>query len=82
MRAVSMRHTVAPAGDRNAFLARARETQMHYTGAGCRYWLYEEDDLPGAYVEFFEASDKATLERAHKSTKQPPSRLYVEVDLT
>ena len=77
-----MRHTVVPSADRAAFRERAREARTHYTGAGCRYWLYEEDNLPGAYVEFFEGSDKETLAQAHRSTKQPPSRLYVEVDLT
>ena len=77
-----MRHTVVPSGDRDAFRKRARETRTHYTGAGCRYWLYEESDLPGAYVEFFEASDAQALARAHDSSTQAPSRLYVEVDLT
>jgi hypothetical protein len=77
-----MRHTVVPSGDREAFRKRALASQAHYTGAGCRYWLYEEDDLPGAFVEFFEASDKETLARAHGTSTQSPSRLYVEVDLT
>ena len=82
MRAVSMRHTVVPSGDRDAFRTRSREARTHYTSAGCRYWVYEEDDLHGAYVEFFEAPDKETLEKAHLTAKQPPSRLYIEVDLT
>lgn len=82
MRALSVRHTVVPSDARDDFRTRAREARAHYVGAGCRYWVYEEDALPGAYVEFFEASDKETLVRAHHGTSQPPSRLYVEVDLT
>ncbi len=82
MRALSMRHTVVPSAERSAFRARAREAKSHYKDAGCNYWLFEESDLPGAYVEFFEGPDKDMLEKAHSSTKYPPSRLYVEVDLT
>jgi hypothetical protein len=84
-RAVSMRHTVVPTGNRDEFRAKATATRSHYTGAGCRYWLYEEDQLPGAYVEFFEASDQETLERAHRSAQGGPhasARVYVEVELT
>lgn len=82
MRALAMRHTAVPTGERDAFRTRARAARLHYTGAGCRYWMYEEAELPGVYVEFFEAPDKDTLVRAHSTTKQPPSRVYVEVDLT
>ena len=84
-RAVSMRHTVVPSADREGFRARAREARAHYSGAGCRYWLYEEDQLPGAYVEFFEASDLGTLQRAHRSALgagHQSSRIYLEVELT
>lgn len=82
MRALSMRHTVVPSGERDAFRKRVHETRTHYAGAGCRYWVYEEEDLRGAYVEFFEAPDKETLAKAHDGSDQPAPRLYVEVDLT
>ena len=84
-RAVSMRHTVVPTGNREEFRSRARESRSHYVNSGCRYWLYEEDQLPGAYVEFFEATDLETLERAHRSARGGPhasARVYVEVELT
>ena len=84
-RAISMRHTIVPSGDRDAFRLRAGETRAHYVGAGCRYWLYEEDVLPGAYVEFYEAADKATLAKAHQARPDqahPGARLYVEVELS
>ena len=77
-----MRHTTVPTSERDAFRKHARETRTHYTDAGCRYWMYEEADLPGAYVEFFESSDKEALVRAHATAAQPAPRLYVEVDLT
>ncbi|MEX2153722.1 MAG: hypothetical protein WD825_10320 [Gemmatimonadaceae bacterium] len=80
-----MRHTVVPAGDRKQFHARARRVLVHYSGNGCHYWLFEEAGLPGAYVEFFEATDRDTLLRAHRDAPQPvleSARMYVEVELT
>jgi hypothetical protein len=84
-RAVSMRHTVVPTNEREAFRARARETLGHYARSGCHYWLFEEAGLAGAYVEFFESPDAATLTRAHETssgTVNDRMRLYVEVELT
>ena len=77
-----MRHTVVPSAEREAFRGRARSMRAHYKSAGCNYWLFEESDLPGAYLEFFEAPDQQSLERAHASMSNVQSRLYVEVDLT
>jgi hypothetical protein len=84
-RAISMRQTVAPAADRNEFRERARQSRAHYTSAGCKYWLFEEPSLPGAFIEFFEAGDADTLQRAHRSAPEPiadTARMYVEVELT
>lgn len=83
-RAVSMRHTVAPAAERGEFRERARRSRQHYLSAGCKYWLFEENGLAGAYVEFFEAPDAETLQRAHRSAPDPivdTARVYAEVDL-
>jgi hypothetical protein len=80
-----MRQTVVPSGDRNEFRDRARQSQSHYAGKGCKYWLFEEASLPGAYVEFFEANDRDTLLRAHRDAPQPvleSARMYVEVELS
>jgi len=84
-RAISIRHTVVPLGDKKAFRERARKALAHYAGLGCHYWLFEEASLPGAYVEFFEADDRETLLRAHRGAPDPvreSARLYVEVELS
>lgn len=84
-RAISMQHTVVPSGERDAFRTRARETLAHYARVGCRYWLYEDEALPGSHVEFFEAADRATLVKAHESRPHPlhqGARVYIEVDLS
>jgi hypothetical protein len=80
-----MRHTVVPAGERSEFHERARRSHAHYAGRDCHYWLFEESQMPGAYVEFFEAKDRETLVKAHGDAPIPvleSARLYVEVDLT
>ena len=84
-RAISMRHTVVPSADKAEFRERARRSLAHYAGNGCHYWLFEEASLPGAFVEFFEAKDRATLAQAHGDAPVPvleSARLYVEVELT
>ena len=83
-RAISMRHTVVPSSDKAEFRERARRSHAHYAGKGCHYWLFEEASLPGAYVELFEANDRATLVQAHHDAPMPvleSARLYVEVEL-
>ena len=84
-RAISMRHTIVTPGDRDEFRERAARAKAHYTSAGCQYWLFEEATLPGAFVEFFEANDPDTLQRAHRGAPDPiveSARMYVEVNLT
>jgi len=84
-RVLSMRHTIVPAGDRDAFYERARTLRAHYTGGGCHYWLFEESTLPGAFVEFFEAADARVLQQAHGGTAgalDADARTYKEVDLS
>jgi hypothetical protein len=80
-----MRQTIVPSGERDEFRERARQSQTHYAGKGCQYWLFEEASLPGAYVEFFEANDRETLLRAHRDAPQPvleSARMYIEVELS
>ena len=83
-RAISMRHTIVPLPERDEFRDTARRAQKHYAAAGCHYWLFEESSLPGAYVEFFEASAPDTLQQAHRGAPSPiadSARMYVEVEL-
>jgi hypothetical protein len=83
-RAISMRNTIVPPGDRDEFREKAVRAKAHYAGEGCQYWLFEEASLPGAFVEFFEAGDPDTLQRAHRGAPDPiveSARMYVEVNL-
>jgi hypothetical protein len=71
-----------PSAERAQFRERAGKARAHYLAAGCRYWLFEETDLPGAYVEFFEAESPDALRRAHRDAPDAvfdATRLYLEV---
>ena len=80
---IAQRSAVPPA-DRGAFLARLRARREHYRRGGCRYWVFEEIDRPGAYLEFIEAADLATLRGAVEAAPDPAvesPRVYQEAEL-
>ncbi|MGI8496474.1 MAG: hypothetical protein ACR2OG_02680 [Gemmatimonadaceae bacterium] len=63
-RSLVLQRTVVPIAERSRFLEQIRARRVHYETARCRFWLFEEADLPGAYIEFVEAADSATLAAA------------------
>lgn len=84
-RALSMQRSVVTPGDREKFFERMRSRESHYASAGCQFWVFEEAALSGAFIEFTEAPDVATLRRAHASAAEPPldpSRIYSLVELS
>jgi hypothetical protein len=77
------RITVTPA-ERARYYERLQRKRRHYESAGCKFWVFEEAGLPGAFLECFEAGDAATLTRAHAEAPESvldPNRLYNEVEL-
>ena len=83
-RVLSIQRTLVTPRDRDKFAERLRRNQAYYTQAGCRYWVFEEMGLQGAFLEFFEAPDAATLAKAHASSPErilDPARIYHEVEL-
>lgn len=83
-RSLVMQRTIVTPGDRDRFLDRARQQREHYTSRRCRYWVFEEAELPGAFIEFAESEDAAALAAALAAAPEPvidPARLYQEVEL-
>ena len=83
-RALTIQRTLVTPPDRAKFQERLRKKQAYYAQANCRFWAFEEAGLPGAFLEFFEAADAATLARAHAGAPEQvldPNRVYVEVEL-
>ena len=83
-RCLSVQRTLVTPPDREKFAERLERKYAHYSQAGCRYTVFEETRLPGAFLEFFEAPDAKTLAKAHASAPErvlDPARIYHEVEL-
>ena len=84
-RVLALHRVIVPSADRPAHLERLQAMRAHYARMNCRFWAFEEAGVPGAYLEFVEAADAATLEAARASAPEPPrdpGRIYREVELT
>lgn len=60
-----MNRTIVPAPDRDRFLTRARALKTHFQSRGCQYWVFEDADIGGAFIEFAEADDAKKLSDAY-----------------
>ena len=83
-RALTVQRTLVTPRERKKFAEKLKRNREYYAQANCRYWVFEEASLPGAFLEFCEAPDHQTLARAHASAPEPmldPARIYHEVEL-
>jgi hypothetical protein len=84
-RALTIHRTLVPPADRAKYVERLKVKEAHFTGSGCRYWVFEEQMIPGAFVEFVEAADIKTLTAAHAAAPDKlldAARVYTSVELT
>jgi hypothetical protein len=84
-RALSIKRSIVPLAERARYLDRLKARKDHYKRAGCEFWVFEEAALAGAFIEFVEAANAATLETAHSAAPEPvldPARIYTEVELS
>ncbi len=80
-----MKRTIVPLPDRARYMERLQKRKTYYASAGCNFWVFEEAALNGAFIEFTEAPDRATLQQAlANATDQvlDANRIYQEVALT
>jgi hypothetical protein len=83
-RTLTIQRTLVTPPERDRFQEKLRRKQEYYSKANCRFWVFEETGLPGAFLEFVEAADAETLARAHAGAPEPvldPNRVYAEVEL-
>jgi hypothetical protein len=83
-RALTMHRIVVMPADRVKYFERMRAKEQYYTGMGCRFWVFEEQSLPGAFVEFCEADSAQSLSAAHAAAPErvhDPARIYTIVEL-
>lgn len=83
-RALTIQRTLVPRADREKYFERIRRKRDHYRAAKCRFWVFEEVGLPGAFIEFFEADDAEALARAHAASPErvlDAGRIYTHVEI-
>jgi hypothetical protein len=83
-RTLTISRTTVPLGERGKYFERLSVRKTHYEAANCRFWVFEEVALPGAFIEFTEASDAAILSEAHSNAPHrilDAARIYKEVEL-
>lgn len=83
-RTLTAQRFVVPRAQRKKHIERMRARRAYYLGAGCRFWVFEEIDLTGAFMEFIEAGDAATLKAALANAPErfnDPARIYQEMEL-
>ncbi len=83
-RLLTMQRTIVPQSERKKYFERLKQKRDYFARADCRFWVFEEAGLPGAFLEFIEADDPATLARAQAAAPDPlldPGRVYTEVEI-
>jgi hypothetical protein len=83
-RALTIKRTVVPLAARKTYLARLKVRRDYYKLADCNFWVFEEADLPGAFIEFTEAADARALTAAHANAPDvvfDATRVYREVEI-
>lgn len=83
-RTLTISRTTVPLNERPKYFERLNLRKSHYEAASCRFWVFEEVSLPGAFIEFTEANDATILSNAHANAPHrilDAARIYKEVEL-
>lgn len=83
-RALSIQRSIVPVADRKKFMHKLRAKRSYYGSVNCRFWAFEECEISGAFIEFIEGPDAATLAKALAEAPEPvvdQARIYQEVEL-
>ena len=83
-RLLTIQRTTVPHSERERYFQRLKASKEHYASANCRFWVFEESALPGAFVEFTEADDAISLSNAQASAPHrimDPARIYQEREI-
>ena len=84
-RVLTIHRAIVTLSERQRYLEKLKARKAHYAAAGCSFWVFEEVGLPGAFIEFTEATEAKKLGDAHKSALDPildAARIYKEVELS
>lgn len=82
--ALTLQRTTVPSSERAKYFKKLEASTAHYSAANCRFRVFEEHRLPGAFIEFVEADDESTLAAAHANAPHrilDPARIYQETEV-
>ena len=83
-RHLTMQRTIVPQNERKKYLERLRLKRDYFARADCRFWVFEEASLPGAFIEFYEADDPDILSQAHAASPDgvlDSNRIYLQGEI-
>ena len=83
-RSLTLQRSIVPLHQRKEYIKRLHERRDHYVRANCKFWVFEEVGLPGAFIEFAEAPNPETLAAAHAAAPGAmgeSARIYQEVEI-
>jgi hypothetical protein len=81
---MTIQRTTVPASEREKYFEKIRAARSHYSAANCRFRVFEEGALQGAFIEFVEADDETTLTVANANAPHrilDPARVYNETEI-
>lgn len=85
-RALTIERTAVPSSDRERYLDSIRAKAAHFRAAHCRFWVYEDAEVRGSFIEFAEGENEETLGIAYMTLADAepqrfPIPLYQLVEL-
>lgn len=82
--ALVVEHRTIAREDRGEYVRSLRDRRAYYDRTGCRFWVFERRDEPGAFVEFTESRELDVLASARSSDAQANAAapILIEVELS
>lgn len=66
-RSLTLRRVTIPPQQRDRYYQQISERARHYAISDCRFWVFEDVEMPGVFIEFVEADDDVTLIAAQQA---------------
>ncbi len=83
-RVLTIERSAIPSSDRERYLAALRVKAAHFRASKCRFWVFEDAEVRGSFIEFAEGDDEEALGTAYCAMSEPlrfPIPLYQHVEL-
>lgn len=83
-RALTIERTAIPSSERERYMGSLRAKAAHFRAAQCRFWVFEDAEVRGSFIEFAEGDDEQALGMAYCTLPEPlrfPIPLYQLVEL-